>query len=121
MKSTAGRGELNCVSSFAIFDDISINYRKSKADYLMGSVPGMVTAKNLSETNRRKRVLAPEKWQRIKIVVKGQRVEHWLNAVKVADFAACDGQENKTAENGNIQIQLENGTLNLSTIKYRPD
>ena len=112
--------DTSCTSSFAIFDDTSIDVKKVNANYLMGSVAGELTAKNLSESNRRKRNLSPEKWQRIKIVVKGLQVEHWLNAVKVADYTACTSQNNKPLKNNTaIQIELDTGSLNLSTVKYR--
>ena len=117
---TASKPNTGCMSSYAIFDDTSIDYKKSNADYLMGSVAGELTAKNISESNRRKRILSPEKWQRIKIVVKGRQVEHWLNAVKVADYTACTGQDHKPSENTAIQIELDTGSLNLSTLKYKP-
>jgi hypothetical protein len=117
---TASKPKTGCMSSFAIFDDTSIDNKKSNADYLMGSVTGELTAKNLSESNRRKRILSPEKWQRIKIVVKGRQAEHWLNAVKVADYTACTNQNYKPSENTDIQIKIDTGSLNLSTVKYRP-
>ena len=117
----SGAGDTSCTSSFAIFDDTSIDFKKSNVEYLMGSVAGALTAKNLSESNRRKRILSPEKWQRIKIVVKGRQVEHWLNAVKVADYTACTNKNSKPLEgNTAIRIELDTGSLNLSTVKYRP-
>ena len=119
MKS--GTKDTGCTSSFAVFDDTAIDFKKINADYMMGSVAGEFTAKNLSESNRRKRILPPEKWQRIKIVVKGRQVEHRLNSVKVADYAACTDQNHKPLEDGAaIQIELDAGSLNLSTVKYRP-
>ena len=112
--------KIECLSTFAIFDDTSIDHKKSNAKYLMGSVTGKLTAKNLSEGKRRKRVLAPEKWQRIKILVNEQRVEHWLNSVKVADYTACDEQYSKPSEHPNIQIKIETGSLSMRTLKYKP-
>lgn len=118
---TPSKPKTGCMSSFAVFDDTSIEYKKSNADYLMGSVAGELTAKNIYESNRRKRILSPEKWQRIKIVVKERQVEHWLNAVKVADYTACTNQNNKPLKNHTaIQIELDTGSLDLSTVKYRP-
>ena len=107
-----------CLSSFAVFDDTTLDYKNSDADYLMGSIIGKVSAKNLSEINRKKRVLKPDAWQRIKIVVNGPRVEHWLNMVKVADYehSACT----TSGDNKSVKINIETGQVNFRTLKYRP-
>lgn len=117
MKDAQG---VNCTSSYAIFDDSSLTDKKSDFDYTMGSVAGIVGAKNLSELNRRKRILPPEKWQRIKILVQGTQVEHWLNSVKVAKYDKCNLQSEELDKASKIQIIVETGRLDLRTIKYRP-
>jgi hypothetical protein len=119
MSKTNDDRKIECLSSFAIFDDTSIDYKKSKAKYLMGSVTGKLTAKNLSEGNRRKRVLAPQRWQRIKIVVDGQHVEHWFNAVKVADYMACNTQESPPLGSDAVKINIDAAALTLRNMRYR--
>jgi len=110
--------EMLCMSSFAIFDDTTLDYKNSDADYLMGSIIGKVSAKNLSEVNRKKRVLKPGAWQRIKIVVDGPHIKHWLNMVKVADYTDedCNASNSET----DLKIEIEKGHLNLRPIKYKP-
>lgn len=117
---TGGNQQMLCMSSFAIFDDTTLDYKNSDADYLMGSIIGKASAKNLSEVTRKKRVLKPDAWQRIRIVVKGSRVQHWLNMVKVADYTRCPTKDSKTPANTDIQIKLNTGFLNIRTAKYRP-
>jgi len=53
----------------------------------MGSLYDLITATNLNEVGRtKKRVNAPGAWNRARLVVKGGRVEHWLNGVKVVEY-----------------------------------
>lgn len=53
----------------------------------MGSLYDLIAAVNLSEPGRTaKRVNRPGNWNRARLVVKGQHVEHWLNNSKVVEF-----------------------------------
>ncbi|WP_262247377.1 3-keto-disaccharide hydrolase [Parapedobacter soli] len=52
----------------------------------IGSLYDLITAGNLHEVGKNKRVNAPGKWNRAKIVVRGNRVEHWLNHIKVLEY-----------------------------------
>ncbi|MCF2949789.1 DUF1080 domain-containing protein [Paraglaciecola aquimarina] len=53
----------------------------------VGSLYDLIPAANLSETGRNtKRVKAIDAWNRARIVVKGNTVEHWLNNIKVIEF-----------------------------------
>lgn len=53
----------------------------------IGSLYDLIPASNLSEANRdSKRVNQVGEWNRARIVVKGGRVQHWLNGVKVVDY-----------------------------------
>jgi len=52
----------------------------------IGSLYDLITAGNLHEPGKNKRVNAPGKWNRAKIVVKGNLVEHWLNHIKVLEY-----------------------------------
>lgn len=51
-----------------------------------GSLYDLITSENLSEPGKNKRINAPGKWNRIRIVVKGSQVEHWLNHIKVVAY-----------------------------------
>ena len=115
-----GNGISVCLASFAILDDRDENYKKISPDLKIGSAIGKFSAKNLSEANRKKRTLPADSWQRIGIRIRGSRVQHWLNAVKVAEFEGCETVDHtKTAHRG-ITIKVQTGHLNLNTIKYRP-
>ncbi len=53
----------------------------------MGSLYDLIAATNLSEPGRTaKRVNGVGSWNRARLVVKGKRVEHWLNNSKVVEF-----------------------------------
>ncbi len=53
----------------------------------MGSLYDLIASENLSEPDRvRKRVNGPGEWNKARLVVRGARVEHWLNNVKVVEY-----------------------------------
>lgn len=53
----------------------------------LGSLYDLIAATNLSEADRTtKRVNPPGEWNRARIVVHGNHVEHWLNDVRVVEF-----------------------------------
>lgn len=53
----------------------------------VGSLYDLIAATNLSEADRtEKRVNPPGEWNRARIVVRGNHVEHWLNDVKVVEY-----------------------------------
>lgn len=52
----------------------------------VGSLYDLITAANLSEPGRAKRVNPPGEWNRARIIVRGQQVEHWLNDFKVVEY-----------------------------------
>lgn len=52
----------------------------------IGSLYDLITAENLDEPGRNKRVNAPGTWGRARIVSVGGKVEHWLNGFKVVEF-----------------------------------
>lgn len=53
----------------------------------ISSLYDLITAGNLSEPNRdTKRFFGIGKWNRARIVVKGSKVEHWLNNVKTVEY-----------------------------------
>jgi hypothetical protein len=53
----------------------------------IGSLYDLIRAENLSEDGRKdKRVNAIGKWNKARLVVHGNHVEHWLNNVKVVEY-----------------------------------
>jgi len=52
-----------------------------------GSLYDLITAENLSEPNRSaKRFKGVGEWNKARVVVRGNHVEHWLNNVKVVEY-----------------------------------
>lgn len=51
-----------------------------------GSLYDLITARNLHEPGKNKRMNKPGKWNRAKVVVNGNHVEHWLNHIKVLEY-----------------------------------
>ncbi|NND70735.1 MAG: DUF1080 domain-containing protein [Rhodothermales bacterium] len=52
----------------------------------LASLYDLIPASNLSVPNRSKPVQGIGKWNRGKIISKGNRIEHWLNAAKVVEY-----------------------------------
>lgn len=53
----------------------------------VASLYDLIPATNLSELSReQKRVNPPGSWNRARIVVRGNHIQHWLNNVKVVDY-----------------------------------
>lgn len=53
----------------------------------VGSLYDLIAAENLSEPNRSsKRFKGVDEWNKARVVVRGNHVEHWLNNVKVVEY-----------------------------------
>ncbi|AXE16651.1 DUF1080 domain-containing protein [Runella rosea] len=50
------------------------------------SLYDLITAENLSEGSTAKRMNPPGKWNKLRVVVKGGHVEHWLNNLKMVEY-----------------------------------
>lgn len=50
------------------------------------SLYDLITAENLSEGSKEKRMNAPGKWNKLRIVSKDGHVEHWLNNLKMVEY-----------------------------------
>ena len=50
------------------------------------SLYDLITAENLSEGTKEKRINPPGKWNKLKIVSRNGHVEHWLNNLKVVEY-----------------------------------
>ncbi|MEI7582304.1 DUF1080 domain-containing protein [Runella sp.] len=51
-----------------------------------GSLYDLITAENLSEGSKDKRMNPPGKWNKLRLVVKDGHVEHWLNNLKMVEY-----------------------------------
>lgn len=74
---------------FQILDDENHPDAKQGVDgnRTVGSLYDLITAENLSEPDRdTKRFKGIGEWNKARIVVKGNHVEHWLNNVKVVEY-----------------------------------
>lgn len=50
------------------------------------SLYDLITAENLSEGTKEKRMNPPGKWNKLKIISRNGHVEHWLNNLKVVEY-----------------------------------
>ncbi|MEL6925265.1 MAG: DUF1080 domain-containing protein [Bacteroidota bacterium] len=57
-----------------------------KGNRTLGSLYDLIPASNLSVPSRNKGAKGPGEWNRARIVVKGNHVEHWLNGAKVIEY-----------------------------------
>ena len=101
-----GGPDSDCSGRYQIRNDVALGDEDIKSN-LMGSLPDTIEATNLSEPGRPKRVYSDDRWNRIRLVVTEDRVEHWLNSVKVVDYAKC-----AQADGGSDAAKLE---LNMTT------
>lgn len=110
----------NCMASYRVFDDRSLEKRSKDDPNLMGALTGLIPAQNLSEPNRGKRILTGNAWRRIGINVQGGKVEHWLNAVKSLEYSGClADMETAPKTDPHIEISLYSGQIILRTIKIK--
>ncbi|RZV35001.1 MAG: DUF1080 domain-containing protein [Acidimicrobiales bacterium] len=113
---------VKCMASYRIFDDRSLEKRSRNDPNLMGSLTGLIPAKNLSEPNRGKRVLTDNAWRRIELKIQAEKVEHWLNAVKSLEYQGCHSSMNTSQQvEPKIKISLDTGQVILRTIKMKSE
>ena len=118
----------NLGMEYQIIDDI-LGEDIHKANHLCGSFYDV-----LPPNETKKKVNAPGQWNTIRIVSKGQKVEHWLNGVKVLEFTRGDkrytdavalSKFNKTApafgmvQKGHILLQEHGGVTSFRNIKIK--
>ncbi|MEL0455759.1 DUF1080 domain-containing protein [Flavobacteriaceae bacterium SZ-1-7] len=73
---------------FQILDDV--NHPDAKlgvnGNRTVGSLYDLIAAENLSVPGRGKQFKGIDKWNKARIIVKGLKVEHWLNNEKVVEY-----------------------------------
>ena len=115
-----------CIGSYKILNDATLGEARA-ASHLMGSFPDRIAAQNLSEPGRPKRIYADQRWNRVRINVTADRIEHWLNSVKVVDYAKCDptgtgspvsDEPSETAQAG-LEISTGTGTITTRNARLR--
>lgn len=118
----------NLGMEYQILDDKLAEDNK-KENHLCGSFYDV-----LPVSEGKKKVNAPGKWNTIRIVSKGKKVEHWLNGVKILEFTRGDktytdavalSKFNKTTpafgmvEKGHILLQDHGGMASFKNIKIK--
>ena len=88
LEYTLEGGGNSCPGRYQILNDATLGENRAASD-LMGGYPDKYAAVNLSEAGRPKRVYSTDRWNRLRIVVTEDRVQHWLNSVKVVDYLRC--------------------------------
>jgi len=113
---------------YQIIDDIMGEDNK-KENHLCGSFYDV-----LPVNAYKKKVNAPGKWNTIRILSKGKKVEHWINGVKILEFTRGDktytdavalSKFNKAVpafgmvEKGHILLQEHGGAVSFKNIKIK--
>jgi hypothetical protein len=114
---------------YQILDDVLAEDNK-KENHLAGSFYDV-----LPPVAAKKKVKAPGQWNTVRIVAQGQKVEHWLNGVKILEFTRCSepftaavaqSKFSKTVPafgtigKGHILLQEHGGLVAFRNIKIRP-
>lgn len=120
------RKNRTCSGAYKILDDSSLAESRSESD-LMGSVPGKHSAQNLSEPGRPKRYYPDDRWNRVRLIVKADTIEHWLNSVKVVEYDQCASdvatpmttEETPHSMRPRFEVVTENGPITTRNAKVR--
>ncbi|MFD2148317.1 3-keto-disaccharide hydrolase [Mucilaginibacter antarcticus] len=119
-------GNLGC--EFQIIDDV-LGEDNKLADHLLGSFYDV-----LPPVEANKRVNPPGQWNTIRVLVKGNNVQHFVNGKKVLEYTrgseaflagVTDSKFNKveptfgTVEKGRFMLQDHHGPVKFKNIKVR--
>jgi len=120
---------------FQILDDKNHPDAKkgTQGNRTVGSLYDLITAENLSIPGRRKTFKGIGNWNKARIIVKGAKVEHWLNNEKVVEYDRSSqmfralvaySKYQKWAEfgqweSGHILLQDHGDTVHYRSVKIR--
>ena len=109
----------SCSGAYKILNDVTLGETRP-GSALMGSYPDKHEAINLSEPGRPKRAYSSERWNRVRIVATGDRIQHWLNSVKVVDYPRC-GTSTEPLSDTEMTFNLvtESGQIESKNAKVR--
>jgi hypothetical protein len=119
-------GNLGC--EYQIIDD-KLGEDTKQANHLCGSLYDV-----LPPVESKKKVNPPGEWNTIGVVVKGKKVEHWMNGVKILEYTRGDQKymagvaKSKfskamppfgTVEKGHILLQYHGGLVSFQNVKIK--
>lgn len=119
-------GSLGC--EYQVLDD-ALAADNKLANHLCGSLYDV-----LPPDESKKKVNAPGEWNTIKVVVKGKKVQHWMNGILILTYtrgdeaftkAVAGSKFNKavppfgTVEKGHIMLQYHGGLVAFKNVKIR--
>jgi len=119
-------GNLGC--EYQIIDD-KLGEDTKQANHLCGSFYDV-----LPPIESKKKVNPPGEWNTIRVVAKGEKVQHWMNNIKILEYTRGDeffteavskSKFNKvvppfgTVEKGHILLQYHGGLVSFKNIKIR--
>ena len=100
--------------SYSIADDQNIE--ELKAEDSAGSITGKIQASNLSNKDRAKALRNFNQWSQAEIVVKNNKIQHWLNNNLVVETELI----RKETFQRNLRFRTKGSRLCVRSIKYRP-
>ena len=117
-----------CIGAYKVLDDAMLADARPESEH-MGSLAGKRAAKNLSEPGRPKRVYADQRPNRIRLIARPERVEHWLNGVKLVDYPRCAADltvpatpsaEARPKPDTRLVLETESGQVEILSAQFRP-
>ena len=119
LEYTFEEAEATCTGRYQILNDVALGETRAGAA-LMGSYPDKHEAENLSEPGRPKRVYSSERWNRVRIVVTNDHIQHWLNSVKVVEYPRCETADPRSGETQvSLKLIPQNGRIESRSAKIR--
>ena len=117
---TLGEAGNSCAGRYQILNDATLGEGRPTSS-LMGSYTDKYSAENLSEPGRPKRVYSTESWNRVRIMVTEDRIQHWLNSVKVVDYPKCEAVVAPSdAARVMLKLVTQSGQIETRNAKVRP-
>lgn len=119
LEYTFGVPGATCTGLYQILNDVTLGEGRAGST-LMGSYPDKYAAENLSEPGRPKRAYSSERWNRVRILVTEDEVQHWLNSVKVVEYPRCETTAGPSEETHvSLSLTTQNGQIESRNAKVR--